>query len=1135
MITIIASRDALANTNEMYRRLKSHHAQGQKAYLMVSEQVTLQRDIDLLDALEAKALIGIKVKSFTSLSREVLERVGGSTKPVITDIGKHMVIRRIVDSSQKELSLFRHTKDNEGFITGMIRLITELKSNRVEPELLMQLLEREVPNPLFHKKITEIAIILERYNQLLEGKYIDNENRLMLLTEKLPDAHYIRDIHFYFDSYTSFSLIEWEVLEVLHAMGVSMTLCVTIDERLIGAENMGETVVKDAEVFDSSLRLYQRIEEMVGAKPKIHIVQRSRPPLYDVDWVSHQLFSYNPISTSDSDGSIRLFQGLNTEEEVEEVARNIRCKVIDEGYRFRDFTVVTAHPLSYNKILKRIFNQSDIPYFIDEKRSFLENSIVKFIISAIEMISFNMRQENVMGFLKSGFVDVTTTEALAFENYVNRRRIRGGMYFDEKYFSVDQNYYKKSKRLYAIALREVQEAWGCRERLLEVFLDFYDRAQVVSKVVDHCRSVYDFLHQEKLKVQFDGYQADLAQMDRIDIVDENNQVMGKIVEILEQLVEMIGEVEVSFVEFAKILKDGFSAMHIGLIPPAQDQVIIGSVMRSRNGHTPHLFLMGMNDAYLPSSQDEGGLLLPSEMEWLKENDVVLPSEVGIRQSIENISLYNTIGRATERLHLSYASMDSSNQSMQPATYLHQIRKILPMLQIETPNRRLNERDLYTPFLAIRKMLNLDREDNVPIEDRNLGHGIMAYMTTQDKWQQTANIIYESWHYIQEKPPLARTLARKLYDGPTGVSISRMERFASCPYKHFVDYGLRPMELNAFSIGKNEIGSVLHEVIDNFTSLVKEQEAVQMPVEEGDVEKFVVETFEKVTKDHIDSERRGSQRNNFVLQRTRFTALENCIHVLRQIRKGAFSLFKEEVAFGQKNLEGQLVFEVDGESVALEGVIDRIDRYRTSDKDFIRVIDYKSGNKTLDITSVIEGLDIQLIVYLNAAIGICSTMGKETVPAGVFYLPLNRSLIADTPVEGIEASIEKSYMMKGFLLKDEKVFRAMDDEYDINLSVFKFDGKVRDPLRKDNVLTIEQIKNLIGWVMGNVEENIYRIIEGDIGLEPFKNGDLVACKYCDNIGICKFDERYSNYVTISTTEWAKVKSFLDEGRHKDGEV
>lgn len=1122
VITVIVSRYGNANSKALRQRLKDHLHRREKAYLIVPEQFTLQSEINLMKDLEAEALIDIKVKSFGSLSREILERVGGISKTLISDSGKIMLLRRMVDRIADALPMYGAISNKEGFIHKIADLFSELKRAKVSPEILEELVKQPELAPQFKKKLTDVARIYREFSQGMEGKYIDSDDRLAELAERIQEADYLKDIHFYFDAFHSLSNLEEDVLQRLEEMGTDMTFALTMDPALLPENIRYKEEIKDEEVFAASRNFYRSLMEISGGRLKV--VEEDLPPISPtLDLLYRNVFSYEPTSTPCVPEDIAVFQAQSTEDEVRNLAVFIRRHVMEQGYRYRDFSVIVTMPSEYNKKILRIFRDNKIPFFIDERRAFTDNSIARFVLAAVKLSASHWRSEEVFSYLKSGFTSLTEEEIQTLQNYVAKRRIRGSMYFDDKYFSLDEEFYKDKPGSLELAREETEIALRGRNKLLRETKKFYQETKTVHTVREFSVSLYEFLTRGELEERFDEYQAELEERGDTPLIQENAQVWEMILEALEQLVEILGEETLDFQKFEKMLEEGFKAMTIGILPPHQDQIVVGTMERSRSASAKFQCVLGMNDLYLPKLRKESQIFLDSEKEMLKEWDIVLPSLSNLIEADERLSIYNAFTKTTRCLVLSYALMDTGNATLRPSRILNQILDIFPNLKVTGFLNRSPEEDLYSPGNSLEFALRTlkearERTKEVPADVKALAQGIYTYF----KSRGLGKVMDLGLNYSNTKKPLDRRLARELYRGPQKISVTQIESYNTCPYQHFLTYGLRPFEDREYDVDLRELGSYMHASMEEVMKQISENPLLLENLTPEIIEEIVENHYGKHITDIVERERLESERNRFLIRKSKKTLTKAAYHVAKQVEKGSFTLLGQEVRFGLgKEIPPLRVFTGE-EEIRIEGKIDRVDTYKTQGGDYIRIVDYKSGIKSLDMSRVFNGLDVQLIVYLKAV------MQEEAYPAGAFYIPLADPLIEGDIWEAKEAEevLEENLKMNGIFLKDQEILEAMDRDVLTKGTVFKTGKSVE---KNNAAFDLEGFETVIQYVMDEIQATLREIERGEIALRPYRtqNRGTPCDQFCEYRNICRIDNGEGvDYREISTTV-KKLEDFQKE--------
>ncbi len=1119
----IMGRAGTGKTKLIFDEIKYRLNQGgaNKLILLVPEQFTLQTELDLIKSIDVPGIIRAEVLSFELLAQKVFTGVGGLKRIDINELGKIMVLRRIFDRHNKELSLYQKSSNKEGFLEGFCSLISEFKRNDVSPDLLRESLESIEDDIILKKKLEDISLIYEKFNEYMDGRYTDEEDKLNLLIDKMEEATFLKDAEIWIDGFSSFSVQEYRILEKLITMAdktnISLTYC---DDKSVRDRELFETPKETLDKF-REIALKYGIKETKTKSPvsEMEIVKKPK----DLNHMEREIYSYPYNKYGDFPENIKLFSGANQYSEIENVASNIVTLVRDRNYRWNDIAIVNGAMEIYTPIIKRVFSEYSIPYFIDEKRSILNNPIIKLILSSLDILHRNFRYEDVFRFIKTGFCKLDREEYEILENYVLRFGIEGSKWlYDFKY-----------------EVKNLEKINEIREKFILPFIKLKKQIKSKDLVSDLSTSIFEFLSELEAEDKLNKWIEKLREEGRIEYVNENTQIWNIVMEVFDQLVEILGDIKVTLKEYSKILEAGFAQYEVGIIPPTIDQVLVGNLERSKSHNIKALFVVGVNDGILPATLNDEGLLLDDEKLIIKEQGVPIYSDSITRIKEERFSIYTAFSKPSNYLWISYALADTEGKALRPSVLIDRIRKIYPKIVgqsdiskgIDLGERVEKELDLVvTPVSTFKYLIeNLRHKiDGNPVTE--LWDEVYHWYYTSDDWDYKRLMMIEGLFFDNQEDYIGEKKAKELYNVPLKSSISRLETFINCPFSHFINYGLRPEERKEYKVRIPEMGMLFHDSMEKFSERITLENLDWKELGREECDYIVEQIIDEIAPEFQNNVLLSSHRYKYLINKLKRVSKRAVWTLTKHIRQGEFKPAMYEFGFGEGkyNEAPPIIIELpSGEIIKLEGRIDRVDILESEDGNYIKVIDYKSGNKEFSLSDVFYGLQIQLVVYLDAILENSDKLKINNAhPGGIFYFKLDDPMVeADIDnIEMIEKEIEKKLKMDGITVKSLNVIKAIDkDIEDTKTSdIVKVGLKTDGDFRKDSaVLEEQEFYGLINHVKSIVVETALEVLKGNIKIEPCKRDKRTACEYCKFAAICQFDRNFDN------NDYRNIKKLSDD--------
>lgn len=1068
--------------------------------LLVPEQFTLQAERDLLEQLQLPGIIRVEVLSFNRLAQRVLNEAGGRTRLLINEQGKYMVLKKIVDELSRDLHVYRSAVKQEGFLEEMAQLLASLKQHDLGPDFLASR-ESELEAGTAREKLHDIALIYQRFSDYMTGNYLDLEDQLNLFIEKMDASFFLMNARIWLDGFDFFTPQHLRIIEKIMLQAKDVTFCLTLDPKL----------GRDKELFHGSRYCQQQLQDLVlrhGLESVFIPLEKpgwenwpGSPALYHLE---RELYAYPGRAYTNEVGDIEIFAAANIYTEVEHIAASILTLVRDKNYRWRDITVLGNQLDNYSSIIRRVFTEYGIPCFMDEKREINDHPLIKLLLASMAVVNRGWRFDDLAQVMKSGFSNLHPDEAEELENYMLAYGMQGKLCQEE--------FTRGGSEL---GLEKLAALNTFRENFISP-LQKLDRSIRGSKSCrEISRAVYQYLQSLEVERKLADWTEQLQREGLYEYVHENAQIWNIVMETFDQMVKVLGDHEISPKEYARLLEAGYKSFSVGIIPTTIDQVSVGNILRSKSRAIKALFVLGINDGILPAGKSGEGLFTEEDKNLLKDVGIDWGSDAQRRAEEERYAIYMAFSKAAEFLSLSYAVADQEGKAMRPSLLLHQLRNIFPRLQNKSDllkSPELEFEHIGTPgssfkYLAENLRLHLD---GAAIPD--FWWDVYQWYAADSHWDKSRKDMLEALFYENQVGNMNPSTAASLYKIPFRASVSRLEQFVACPFAHFLRYGLRPQERKTFTVGAPDVGVLLHDCLAAFALTVAERKLDWRSLQQDDCNSLIEEIMDQKLPLHNNGVMISSFRYRYLAQRLKRISRRAIWVLTEHIQKGAFEPLLHEVRFGPDGVFPALQVSLnDGQNIYLEGRIDRIDILQEQGNSYIKIIDYKTGERQLSLADVYFGLSLQLFVYLAA---VMNQPADETVnwrPAGLFYFTLDDPLIPseDKDPGSIEEKIRKALKMKGLVLKDVQIVRSMDRDLQASSSIIpagikqngEFTATSAALAEADFAAMLQYMQRLL-QALGNEMRN------GKILIEPVKKEQQKACDNCIYHAICQFDRLFA---------------------------
>lgn len=1129
-IHYIVGRSGSGKTMKIYGEIGQALRSGEKGLiLMVPEQFTLQAERDLIQYLDLPGILDVEVLSFSRLAHKVFNEAGGLTRTHINEQGRHMILRRILDEIQDQLTVYKKVSRQNGFIKHINDLLSDLKKHDITPQELAAKAEELEDSVLLAGKLKDTAVIYEAFNRYLADKYIDSEDAINALIDRMDQAAFLSGARIWMDGFDYFPPQSLRVIEKLALKARELTIAFTLeldhksrDSDIFKVHALSLQKIRD---IAEQHNIKEKITELTGGNASKASGFNQAP---EIRHLEQELYKYPYKTYSGEIKNIKAFAGSNPESEVERLAACIISLSREKGWRFKEMAVVSGDLPVYGSIIKRVFPQYGIPYFIDEKKPIMQNPIVDFILTSLQAISRGYRYDDVFKLLKTGFCGLPREQVELLENYCLEFGIKGSRW--KKPFELGEKDYP------------LDELNSCREFFINPLWKLEKDLKKSTDIQEMISALYAHLSGIKLQQQLEDWVSELKEAGRLELAEENAQIWRIVIDIFDQMVEILGSQKVSLEEFHRILESGFSSMEAGIIPTTLDQVLVGSVQRSKSQHVKALFVLGLNDGILPAGSREEGLLAAEERDVLLNQGLNLGGNTELLAADEKFGIYTALSKPSDFLWVSYALSDMEGKALRPSILVDRLEKLFPELTFTNGLVMAEEQQqemISTPDSTFKFMSEHMRNCADGKEDSLLWWLVYSWYSSQPEWKGRTDQLKQALFHRNQEAPLGRKKAAGLYSLPVRASVSRLEQFVKCHYAHFIKYGLRPAERKEYTVEAPDLGDLFHRSIEGFTRRILEEQLDWRTLDDAKCEELLDQVMDQILPEHKYGVLQSTKRYQYLSRRIKRITGRAVWLLTDHVRRSKFNPIGHEISFGLKGTYPPIEIELPGgEKMLLEGRIDRADICETEDGVYINVIDYKSGTEKFDLVDAWFGLKLQLLVYLQALLELehRRTKGKAR-PGGIFYFRIDDPYINthEKAAELIERKIRQELKLSGLVLKDVNIVKCMDSQISGWSEVLPVGISAKnDSFYKDSsALHEEEFLALLQHIRQLVSQAGMEMLEGSIRVNPIKKGKETACQYCPYRGICQFDRRLEDntYRIIPNLEKDQIIQELAKGKEE----
>lgn len=1087
--------------------------------LLVPEQYTFEmekRMSKLFLGKEKDKYLRARVLSFKTMSSIVFSHVGGLTDVNINSSGKAMMTYRAIENVSSELNIFSKSASQSGFVSSISDMISELKQYNVSYEMLENM-SGEVENETLSLKLKDISKIYKAFEEKLHENYVDSQDMLNALADKLDICDYFKGAYIYIDEFTGFTPNQYGVLKSIFHKAKEVCISLTVD-------NCSNITYNKTDAFSRTKFTYQKLiklcnEEGVSLLPAVSLNNCTIPRFKNSEELQHlekyyHSYPYKVYDKPTKNLKIKEFNNLYSE--VEEIAKEIVTLVRDKNVRYKDITIATRDLNKYDFLVHSIFNEYEIPNFIDKKREAKSNPIIVLIISALEMKNRRYSYETMFRYLKSGLIGINNEDISLLENYVLANGIKGKKWFEEKWeYRINHNIVADEKE-YEIELREkVNEI---KDKVLKPIIKLQEKLKGKNKVEDICKYIYEFLIDIEMPNTIENLIMKFKDKGELDIANQYSQVWNIVVETFDQMVEIMGDEKIALDKFIKLISLGFDEYELGLVPPSIDQVLVSSVDRVKNPNTKYLYLIGTTDGTFPLIAKDSGLLSDNDRKNLGKKGIEVDIDSKTKTFEEQYLVYKALTYTSENLIVTYPISDHEGKTVRPSVIVSRLKKIFPNIdnrsylvesEVKTDEELLNKITVKSP--TFNELINEIKEFDDGKEINNIWLDVYRYYCNDEEYKDISKKVISGLNYTNQVQKIEEEKIRSLYD--TNLSVSRLEKYAQCPFAYFIQYGLKAKERKEYEFSAPDLGTFIHNILDKFSKQLSEDNLDWRDVDINYISMRVSQIVEEIVSKIPGYILESSERYRYLAYRLKNMLISAISIISEQIKQGSFEPTDYEVDFGMKGKYPPIkIILQNGEEINLRGQIDRIDEFENEEGKYIRIVDYKSGKKDLSLTDIYHGLQLQLLVYLDAILESGKNNAQNLSPAAILYSRIDDPIVKfdeNKEDEEIREEILKNLKMQGILIKDSEIIKQMDKslatgERSTSLVIPANLNKNGTLGRYTKGVTNDEFEVIRKYAKKLIKELCEDMLGGNISIAPYKNKDKNSCTFCNYSSICQFD-------------------------------
>ncbi len=1108
MLRIVTGRSGSGKSETLISLMKKT----EKAIYIVPEQYSFAAEKKITHAFKVSGMGNPSVYSLRRLAYFLEEKSGGRKISDITPTGKVMVLGDIVRKNADDLTLYGGAAKRGDMASESAVIVTTLKQYNVTTEKLENAIDK-TKNHLLKKKLTDCMTIKNAYDKFLSEGYRDADDVLENLRQNIENTPYLCDAHIFIDSFTAFTPLEYKVIESMlkrcKSVSVALTIAQSGDEFVTSkrtkahleaiAKNLGMPFVEEIELKGS----------MYTASDELKIVEKS-------------FFKDERAIFPEKTDKVKIYCAKNKYNEAVAAARQVEALCRDYGYRYKDIAIMARDMANYEKELVRAFERFDIPLFMDKKTPLSSEAAAIFLTFAIRIISHGWKNEYVFAYMKTAFSPLSANEADMLEDYCLKAFVRARDWKMEENWDMKPFFNEADE----VDLDYLQKVDLYRRRLVEPIIKLEEKIKGKHRGREMAIAFYEFMTDCRIEEKIQEKSEYLKTIGQGDLASRMKQVYALLIGVLESFDGAFKDKKLSAEEFLSILLIGMESVEIGIIPSTTDSVCAGSIDRARGHGARAVIVIGANEGVFPKSSKESGIFTDAEKKELLQYSIELPPDNEGKIFMEESLVYSALTCAAERLYVSYSVNEEGSKE---STFVKTLQEVFPNCEKLSEKAHINDiekingakstfEDFLSAYAAMKKGGELSDEFLTALD----------YYKNHPYWKEKLKEVDEYTSYENRTEIIRNELIKSRYGDSIYTSVSSLEKYSQCPFSYFASVTLSLKERKELQVTGADSGSFLHEFVDMFGKTLQEdgrtwRDADYKYIDEK-TEEITLELLKGVNKHLLET----SPRVRHLFAQLKRIAKRSVTVLCEHMKKGKFEPLGYEIVFDEKGRFKPLTIHLPtGQSVRLRGRIDRADLLQTQNGKYVRIIDYKSGEKSFSLSNIYNGFDLQLAVYLNA---ICENGNYKS--AGMLYFRIDDPIVdgkVDMDEKKAKAEFDKAFKMSGLVLADDEILEAMDVDFAAGSNIIPVKKKSGGDynMNVSSVATEQEFEAIKKNVTKTVKKLASEILKGENAIWPVRG----ACKWCQMKAFCNFDLslkgcKYKNVPKINDKD-ALLKMLTEE--------
>lgn len=1108
---IILGKSQTGKSTKIYEMMEEDQKNGKRPILFVPSQMREITELSYMREEKKEGIIHVTITTIAEYVSLLLKKKNlHLEESYLSKLDKKLLVSKLIKQKGKNLRLFQHVQQKEGFLELIHRYMEIFRKNQITEETLQN---TKLKNKRLESKLQELGELYFSYEETIKDTYIDDVSEINRFNEKI-DCYQkeLENTTIYFDGYNNFTKPEFELITSFLKLRKKVTIALNTDITCI--EDVYSNQTND--IFEETNQTYVQLLHMANSINEETVENVVLYPNFSgakesLQYLTEYLFEPVKAKRKFKEECVKMNVYSNVYKEAEAVAYQI-CQKRKEGYRYNDFCIYTTDMASYESVLARTFYEYGIPLYVDTKRKIQCSRLTEYIIELLEMATLNLNFDGIVNLLKKGLNGFDLEDLAYLENYLLEFHIHPY----QTHITFHLNNQNDHENEY-----DLERLNHIKEKAVSLFSDVVKKLKEASQVKEMVSIIYEHLVKEDIFLTYYelsekiGEKAYFLYSSKADF-----KIWEQITEVFDSIDKIYENTSLNVSEFYQLFQMAISEVYTKSVPPTKDKVILADINRSKVGQKRISFFIGVVEGDFPKKYEEDLLFQDREIEELNQYGIALKETSIAKENMGKYNIYEALGHTKEYLYLSMPSVNIKNETTRKSFIIREIENLLTIKMVgevtSTKDLEIQFHDIYSKEKCFEFMIKKLRFITEQIEQDNILtlnkafdeqiqelFGIYDYFLYHKQYQE---ILF----YLKKDDNLSQENMEHFYQKEFKSSVYKLEQFKKCPFAYYLKYILEIKKRKVYEMNAMDTGSLMHQILDGFSKDLMEHQIKWSDIldEEEKLKNVYHEKLVGIMNELLSHEFKKQQESvkyGIYKRKLENTMTKVIGTIAKSFRQSDFEVFGNEIAFNDHSLYLPIVLTLDqGIKMKIIGKIDRVDIYEEEGKSYIRVVDYKSSKKTLTIDDIKEGISLQLITYMTAMLQ-KESKGQKMIPAACLYMNLSDSLIKlkdyTKDQEMIKNEVMKKLRMNGLFLKDIHLLEKMD-KYVSDSSAKLIDITTNRMENSKKILEESDFVNLCEEAKELLKKIGEEMVKGVVKINPNKKKE--ACKYCDFSSVCRKD-------------------------------